>query len=70
MNACECQSFDILINKTNKALQEMELLDGIAGESLTSLVQKCIKEHIKETCQGIFDRSFLRQLEVVRNCNV
>ncbi|XP_036224798.2 anaphase-promoting complex subunit 2 isoform X4 [Bactrocera oleae] len=64
INACECQSLDVLINKTNMALQEMELLDGIAGESLTSLVQTCIKEHIKETCHGIFDRSFLRQLEI------
>ncbi|XP_039955850.1 anaphase-promoting complex subunit 2 [Bactrocera neohumeralis] len=64
MNGCECQSLDILINKTNKALREMELLDGIAGESLTLLVQKCIKGHIKETCHGIFDRSFLRQLEI------
>ncbi|XP_067629026.1 anaphase-promoting complex subunit 2 isoform X2 [Eurosta solidaginis] len=63
ISLCECQSLEIIINKINKALQDMELLDGIAGQSLTSLVQKCIQDHIKETCYGIFERSFLRQLE-------
>ncbi|XP_017471166.1 PREDICTED: anaphase-promoting complex subunit 2-like isoform X1 [Rhagoletis zephyria] len=64
VSLCECQTLDETIDKTNKALQEIELLDGIAGQSLTSLVQKCIEEHIKDTCHGIFDRSFLRQLEM------
>uniref|UniRef100_W8C8Q2 Anaphase-promoting complex subunit 2 n=1 Tax=Ceratitis capitata TaxID=7213 RepID=W8C8Q2_CERCA len=63
INSCECLSLESTVNKVNTALREMELLDGIAGQSLTSLVQKCIQEHIKETCHGIFDRSFLRQLE-------
>ncbi|XP_053963904.1 anaphase-promoting complex subunit 2 [Anastrepha ludens] len=63
LNMCQCESLDMTIDKTNKALQEMELLDGIAGQSLTTLVQKCIQDHIKVTCHGIFDKSFLMQLE-------
>lgn len=46
----------------NKKLLDMELLDRLAGQRITSLVQKRIQEHIRITCYSIFDKSHLDSL--------
>lgn len=46
-------------------LLEMQLIDRLAGSGLTALIKLKIKEHINDTCLGVFDRSHLKQLETV-----
>ncbi|XP_011291981.1 anaphase-promoting complex subunit 2 [Musca domestica] len=62
LEKCQCQSLLQTINEVNQKLVDLELLDRLAGQSMTFLVQQRIKEHIKNTCHGIFDRSHLKNL--------
>lgn len=50
-------------------LLEMQLIDRLAGSGLTALIKLKIKEHINDTCLGVFDRSHLKQLETVSGFN-
>ncbi|KAH8272907.1 hypothetical protein KR018_008589 [Drosophila ironensis] len=60
---CCCQKLTDMVNKTNMKLFEMNLIDRLTGSALTALIKLKIKEHINDTCLGIFDRSHLKQLE-------
>eukprot|EP00099_Drosophila_melanogaster_P020399 NP_611862.1 morula [Drosophila melanogaster] len=60
---CCCQRLTDMVNKTNMKLFEMNLIDRLTGSALTALIKLKIKEHISDTCMGIFDRSHLKQLE-------
>ncbi|XP_034109479.1 anaphase-promoting complex subunit 2 [Drosophila nasuta] len=60
---CCCQQLTEMVNSTNLKLLEMGLIDRLAGSALTILIKLKIKEHINDTCLGIFDRSHLKQLE-------
>ncbi|XP_043948396.1 anaphase-promoting complex subunit 2 [Drosophila biarmipes] len=60
---CCCQKLTEMVNKTNMKLFEMNLIDRLTGSALTALIKLKIKEHINDTCMGIFDRSHLKQLE-------
>nr|XP_016926393.1 anaphase-promoting complex subunit 2 [Drosophila suzukii] len=60
---CCCQRLTEMVNKTNMKLFEMNLIDRLTGSALTALIKLKIKEHINDTCMGIFDRSHLKQLE-------
>lgn len=62
---CCCQKLTEMVNSTNRKLLEMRLIDRLAGSALTALIKLKIKEHINDTCLGIFDRSHLKQLETV-----
>ncbi|XP_073846861.1 anaphase promoting complex subunit morula [Musca autumnalis] len=62
LEKCQCQSLLQTINEVNQKLVDLELLDRLAGQSMTVLVQQRIGEHIKNTCHGIFDRSHLKNL--------
>lgn len=63
--SCRCQELIENVDRINGMLLEMELLDRIAGQSITNLVQKLVRNHIHRVCQGIFDRSHLKSLESV-----
>ncbi|TDG41352.1 hypothetical protein AWZ03_012219 [Drosophila navojoa] len=52
-----------MVTATNVKLLKMGLIDRLAGSALTALIKLKIKEHINDTCVGIFDRSHLKQLE-------
>ncbi|KAH8233030.1 hypothetical protein KR026_003362 [Drosophila bipectinata] len=60
---CCCQKLTEMVNQTNMKLFEMNLIDRLTGSALTALIKLKIKEHINDTCMGIFDRSHLKQLE-------
>ncbi|XP_030370351.1 anaphase-promoting complex subunit 2 [Scaptodrosophila lebanonensis] len=60
---CCCQKLIEMVNKTNQKLLELGLIDRLAGSSMTALIKQKIKEHINDTCLGIFDRSHLKELE-------
>ncbi|EDW61178.1 anaphase-promoting complex subunit 2 isoform X1 [Drosophila virilis] len=63
LDQCCCQKLTEMVNATNMKLLKMGLIDRLAGSALTALIKVKIKEHINDTCVGIFDRSHLKQLE-------
>ena len=68
--SCRCQYLTENVDRINEMLLEMELLDRIAGQSMTNLVQKLIKKHIDNVCHGIFDKSHLKSLESVSQSGI
>ncbi|KAJ8897014.1 hypothetical protein PR048_002360 [Dryococelus australis] len=48
---------------SDEKLMEMELLEKLAGEVLTSLIHVRIKSHVQETCNGSFGSSHIVDLE-------
>ncbi|EDW09792.1 anaphase-promoting complex subunit 2 [Drosophila mojavensis] len=63
LDQCCCQKLTEMVTATNVKLLKMGLIDRLAGSALTALIKLKIKEHINDTCVGIFDRSHLKQLE-------
>lgn len=41
----------------------MNLLDRLAGYTLTTLIQERITTHVQDTCKGIFDKYHIKSLE-------
>uniref|UniRef100_A0A1B6GF83 Anaphase-promoting complex subunit 2 n=3 Tax=Cuerna arida TaxID=1464854 RepID=A0A1B6GF83_9HEMI len=60
---CNCKSIINIFNETNRKLIELDLLERLAGEILTSLIHKRIETHVQETCKGSFDTSHIASLE-------
>lgn len=54
---CRCQELVVGFNKTNQYLYDMDLLDRLAGFTLTNLIQERIDTHVQDTCKGILDTS-------------
>lgn len=54
-----------MFHETNRKLIELELLERLVGNVLTSLIHIRIKCHVSETCDRVFDVSQLKPLENV-----
>lgn len=65
---CRCQELVVGFNKTNQYLYEMDLLDRLAGFTLTNLIQERIDTHVQDTCKGILDTSHVDALLQVEQC--
>lgn len=61
--SCTCQKLLAVFTKTNRSLAEMQLLDRLAGLTLTTLIQEQITDHVQRKCRGVFDTSHLASLE-------
>lgn len=61
-DSCRCQELVCAFNKTNQYLYNMQLLDRLAGYTLTNLIQERISTHVQDTCKGIFDISHIGSL--------
>jgi len=62
---CNCRTILEIFNETNRKLIELDLLERLAGEVLTSLIHKRIENHVQETCKGCYDTSHISSLENV-----
>lgn len=62
-NNCRCKDLVSAFYKTNKYLTHMNLLDRLAGYTLTTLIQERIATNVQDTCKGIFDQSHIKTLE-------
>lgn len=62
-STCSCQELLTVFTKTNRSLAEMQLLDRLAGLTLTTLIQEQITEYVQRKCHGVFDASHLAALE-------
>ncbi|KAJ9575582.1 hypothetical protein L9F63_007516, partial [Diploptera punctata] len=60
---CQCVTILHIFNDTNRKLVELDLLERLAGEALTSLIHIRIENHVQETCKGSFDTSYISSLE-------
>lgn len=65
-DSCRCQELVVGFNKTNQYLYDMDLLDRLAGFTLTNLIQERIDTHVQDTCKGILDSSHVDSLLQVR----
>ena len=66
---CQCQMIVFMFHETNRKLIELELLERLVGNVLTSLIHIRIKNHVSHSCDKIFDVSQLKSLENVRFCH-
>lgn len=60
---CQCQSIINAFHETNGKLQELDLLERLAGDVLTTLIHRRIESHVQETCKGSFDVPHIGSLE-------
>jgi anaphase-promoting complex subunit 2 len=60
---CQCQSILSVFHETNRKLIELDLLERLAGEVITSLIHIRIENHVQESCKGSFDTSYMSSLE-------
>lgn len=65
---CQCQMIVFMFHETNRKLIELELLERLVGNVLTSLIHIRIKNHVSQSCDKTFDVSQLKSLENVRFC--
>lgn len=64
---CQCQMIVYMFHETNRKLIELELLERLVGNVLTSLIHVRIKSHVSRSCDQVFDISQLIPLENVSN---
>jgi len=64
---CQCQMIIYMFHETNRKLIELELLERLVGNVLTSLIHIRIENHVTQTCDKTFDVSQLIPLENVRS---
>lgn len=60
---CRCADLVHTFCTTNQRLLDMQLLDRLAGVTLTALIQHEIRLYVQRTTHGIFDTSHLERLE-------
>lgn len=67
MDNCLCDDLIVDFNRTNQYLYTMDLLDRLAGFTLTNLIQERIDTHVQDTCRGSLDTSHIKDLIDVRD---
>ncbi|XP_021926586.1 anaphase-promoting complex subunit 2 isoform X2 [Zootermopsis nevadensis] len=60
---CHCQAILLVFHETNRKLIELDLLERLAGEVITTLIHIRIENHVQESCKGSFDTSYISSLE-------
>ncbi|XP_026670308.1 anaphase-promoting complex subunit 2 [Ceratina calcarata] len=63
LEKCQCQMIVFMFHETNRKLIELELLERLVGNVLTSLIHIRIKNHVNQSCDKTFDVSQLTSLE-------
>lgn len=65
VDSCQCQMIVYMFHETNRKLIELELLERLVGNVLTSLIYVRIKDHVHRVCDRSLDVSQLSSLEDV-----
>nr|XP_006818421.1 PREDICTED: anaphase-promoting complex subunit 2-like [Saccoglossus kowalevskii] len=60
---CQCEEILKTFHQVNQQLYELGLLERVSSEAVTSIIQSKIEHHIKHTCKGEFESSFIEPLE-------
>lgn len=62
---CSCVEIMHTFQDVNQKLLQLGLLERITGDILTNLIHERIETHVKNTCKGSFDTSYIETLENV-----
>ncbi|XP_042881814.1 anaphase-promoting complex subunit 2-like [Penaeus japonicus] len=62
-DACHCQAITNTFCQVNKQLLELDLLERLAGDIISSLLLAVITDHVSTTCRDSYDQSCINQLE-------
>ncbi|KAJ8670804.1 hypothetical protein QAD02_002063 [Eretmocerus hayati] len=62
-NGCRCQAIVDTFHEVNKRLLELGLLERLAGNTLTWLIEERIEGHVARVCARSFDASQLQPLD-------
>lgn len=65
LDDCQCQAIVYMFHEANRKLIELELLERLVGNILTSLIHIRIENHVDRACESSFDVSQLTSLENV-----
>ncbi|XP_072014527.1 anaphase-promoting complex subunit 2-like [Amphiura filiformis] len=60
---CQCKEILRTFHQTNAKLFDLDLLERICGEPVTTIIHDRIKHHVDQTCKGEFETSFLEPHE-------
>ncbi|XP_032682669.1 anaphase-promoting complex subunit 2 isoform X2 [Odontomachus brunneus] len=63
LEKCQCQMIVYMFHETNRKLIELELLERLVGNVLTTLIHIRIENHVIQSCDKTFDVSQLIPLE-------
>ncbi|XP_011309076.1 anaphase-promoting complex subunit 2 [Fopius arisanus] len=63
VDSCQCQMIVYMFHETNRKLIELELLERLVGNVLTSLIYVRIRDHVHRVCDRSLDVSQLSSLE-------
>ncbi|XP_064089361.1 anaphase-promoting complex subunit 2-like [Macrobrachium nipponense] len=62
-DACHCQAITNTFCQVNRQLLELDLLERLAGDIISSLLLAVINQHVTATCRDSYDQSRINQLE-------
>ncbi|KAG7175880.1 Anaphase-promoting complex subunit 2-like [Homarus americanus] len=62
-DACHCQAITNTFCQVNRQLLELDLLERLAGDIISSLLLSVITDHVSATCRDSYDQSRISQLE-------
>ncbi|KAK4305032.1 hypothetical protein Pmani_023056 [Petrolisthes manimaculis] len=62
-DACHCQAITNTFCQVNRQLLELDLLERLAGDVVSSLLLGVITDHVTTTCRDSYDQSRIKQLE-------
>ena len=57
---CECNAILSTFDDVNKKLLELDLLERLTSQVVTSIVRSRIEKHVQETCKGSFTISHIQ----------
>lgn len=60
---CNCMYIVKVFHDTNRKLMELQLLERLTGQMLTTFIQMRVDSHITKLCTGSFDMSYIELLE-------
>ncbi|MPC70159.1 hypothetical protein E2C01_064399 [Portunus trituberculatus] len=64
-DACHCQAITNTFTQVNRQLLELDLLERLAGDMISSQLLSTITSHVTSTCRDSYDQSRITQLEKV-----
>uniref|UniRef100_A0A0P4W136 Anaphase-promoting complex subunit 2 n=2 Tax=Scylla olivacea TaxID=85551 RepID=A0A0P4W136_SCYOL len=62
-DACHCQAITNTFTQVNRQLLELDLLERLAGDMISSQLLSTITSHVTSTCRDSYDQSRITQLE-------
>lgn len=60
---CHCQAITNTFLQVNRQLMELELMERLAGDIISSLLLSIINQHVTTTCRDSYDQSRIASLE-------